>query len=129
MTDPFTLRYESARNVVYFHCWGKWSADELQRYIAAYGSLLRSTRSGFISIVDNRRFEIQDQEIQAGLSEVIEMGRSHRPGPSFIIVDKAFQEMHVKRLTLQNGQERELLRFVGSPEEAERLVAELIASG
>jgi hypothetical protein len=124
----FTIRLDSARNVVWMVQEGHAEGADLRRMRDAYVQTLREVRPGWVLVNDQRRVEsFSDDALEVG-KELVALTQEHGAAKVIRIApEQLAPRTRTTRVLVSARARYESLR-VGTPEEAETAVAEHLAA-
>lgn len=124
----FAIRLDAARNVVYMEQEGAAGRDDLVRMRDAYLRTLQEVRPGWVLVHDQRRVEsFTDEALEVGKELVAITNERGAAKVIRIAPEQLATRTRTTRVLITARARYESLR-VGTPEEAERVLAEHFAA-
>ncbi len=118
----FSVRVDSARNVMYMAQEGHADVDDLRRLMVDYETALRRMQPGFVLVNDQRHLEPYSDEALEVAKELVELTNRHQASRVIrIVAEGLVSRTRVSRVLVSAQNRYENIR-VNTPEEAEALI-------
>jgi hypothetical protein len=103
MADPFDLAWNQAENRLEFKMRGKWTPQDMSKWVTSYSAAIRQGRPGWTLLGDMSEYPPQTDDISAGHEKMMAATMAAGASKVALVVPKAILAMQMKRLQNNAG--------------------------